>query len=248
MFPDAEPLPPSPVLYRFELAYVKAPTLRIEGPRGPVSFTVKDVSITDAIRVTEIHVDATSGSFTVHGAEYEAPRTYAIARSATVYAAPEVEGVSWVEEAWTCSHTLGLVIEARGRGVVAFRAQWTDGFEAILPPNDRHFWTAMMGGELDPAELRAFLGHPNCVGNLIPDRMIGRKDVRLFARYADGSEREVVLPRAQPETQAQPQVEPQRQPQPWKLAVATAVSIAALISVSTLVVARRRRKNGMIVP
>lgn len=258
LFPDAEVLPPNPVLYRFELAWTEPAALRVEGASGPVPFTVTDVSATDAVRVQEIRVAATNGSFTVHGGAYETPATYRIDPGWTRPAkAPAVEGVSWVEDAWTCSHSVGLVIEARGQGVVAFRAEWNGGgASAIVPPNDGYFWR-MMGGERDPAALRAFLGHPSCVANLIPQHLIGRKDVRLHARYADGSEVEVELPRAAAETQMEPRTktQPQTEREPespggatWRIAMGMLVGLAALVSISTLFVARRRRRNAMIVP
>jgi hypothetical protein len=246
---ETAPVPPNPVLYRFELGYRDAAPLRIEDAKGAaVPFTEKDVSSVDGMRVRELHIAATSGTFTVHGEEYGGPRTYRVAAARTAYAAPVVEGVSWVESAWTCSHETGLVVEARGEGVVAFRVVWSSGGAALVPPNDRYFWSRPMGGEVDPAALRAFLGHPNCVTDLIPHDRIGRKDFQLFARYADGTEREVALPRAAtPPPPPQEQAAP-AQPTPWRIAVGTAVSLAALISLSTLVVARRRRQNAAMVP
>lgn len=252
MSAEAVALPPNPVIYRFEPSY-RAPTnLRIEGPDGtPLEWTGSHRGPSSTIRAREIHVKATSGTFTVRGEDYEPVRTYTIGGFETPSAPPIVESVSWVEDAWTCSHSLGFVVEARGADVVAFRVDFGPQYaDWVLPPNDRYFWTREMGGEIDPAALRAFLGHPNCVENLIPDMLIGRKNFRLFAKYADGSELEVELPRADSQPQPQPAYvyREGRVLDPWKVAIATAVSIAALISVSTLLVARRRRRNGTMVP
>lgn len=266
MPPDGTVLPPNPVLWRFEPSYRAPTSLRIAGADGrPLEYTGSYVSVSNTVRAYEYRIDVTSGSFTVHGEEDEPPHTYTIGGFTKPTAPPVVESVTWVDDAWTCSHSLGLVIEARGAGVVAFRASWpSSGYrDWVIPANDRHFWSREMGGEIDPSALRAFLGHPSCVENLIGTELIGRRDVRLFAIYADGSELEVELPRAgaaqsQPQAQAQAQPQPQPPPvyvrrpgtalAPWKIALATAVSIAALISVSTLLVARRRRRNAMIVP
>ncbi len=249
-FPMDASLPPRPVLYRFELAYGAPAALRIEGPHGPVPFTTRDVSSTDDIRVTEIRVDASAdtGSITVSGGEYDVPRTYAIDARASLRAhvAPVVEEVAWRDDAWTCSHTSGLGVNARGTGVAAFRAVWPDGIEALVPASDSaFFWSQAMGGEIDPAALRAFLGHPSCVGNLIPTAKIGKLDVRLYARYADGTELEVELPREQ----AEPQPQPQRQESaPWRVVLMGVVGLAGLVSVSTVVVGRRRRRGFTMVP
>ena len=109
LFPDAATVPPNPVLYRFELAWAEPAVLRVEGEDGAVAFTVTDVSATDAVRVQELRVAAARGSFTVHGGAYETPTTYRIEPGWTRPArAPLVDGVRWVEDAWTCSHSLGL--------------------------------------------------------------------------------------------------------------------------------------------
>lgn len=264
LFPEAATVPPNPVLYRFELTWADPPALRVEGEEGPVPFTVTDVSATSAVRVQELRIVAERGTFTVHGGMYETPVTYRIEPGWTrPTRAPVVEGVHWVQEGWTCSHSVGLVIVARGTDVVAFRAAWGGGgVSAIVPANDGSFWK-MMGGERDPAALRAFLGHPNCVADLIPNAMIGRKDVRLFARYADGSEVEVELPRVtETETETQTQTETQTPTETEtgtgvdaespgggvRIVVGLLVGLAGLVSVSTLFAARRRRRNAMIVP
>jgi hypothetical protein len=198
--------------------------------------------------VRELRVGATSGTFVVHGEDGEPPRTYTIGGFEKPSAPPVVESVTWMNDAWTCSHSTGFVVEARGPGVVAFRVEWPGHVDSIVPAHDRYFWVGPMGGEMDPSALRAFLGHPSCVADLIPAENIGRRDFRLFAKYADGSELEVELPREQAQPQPQPQPETEMGMATWRVGVATMVSIAALISVSTLVAARRRRRNSMMVP
>jgi hypothetical protein len=264
-FPEAETVPPNPVIYRFELEYAAAPTLRIVGSDGrPIDYTASFLGPHRDIRATEIHVAATSGSFTVSGGDYDVPKTYRIAPSTKPHVAPVVDGVSWVHESWTCSHTLGLVIEARGADVAAFRVVWSNGYEEIVPANDTAFWSNMMGGERDPNALRAFLGHPNCVGNLINDSYIGRKDFVMYARYADGTELEVELPREPGERQpgtgnreqgtgiGEAPVRPERAAQP-RVEGRTAVLIAlmtlsGIVTISTLVLAFRRRRRTTLVP
>ncbi|HUQ01382.1 MAG TPA: hypothetical protein VM261_02755 [Kofleriaceae bacterium] len=264
--PEAQIVPPDPVIYRFDLQYAAPPVLTIEGPDGPMRYTASGVGPHNDIRAMEIHIEATSGSFTVSGGDHDVPKTYVIG-PVKPPVAPVVESVQWMESSWTCSHERGFAIDARGADVAAFRVVWSNGYEELIPPNSTAFFSRMSGGERDPNALRAFIGHPNCVGNLVNDHYIGRKDFRLFARYSDGTELEVELPREPqppppppPQPQPQPQTKPQPQPQakpappsrgelaPWKVGVAAAMSIAALSSVSTLLVARRRRRYAAMVP
>lgn len=261
MSAEAVALPPNPVIYRFEPSHRPASYLRIEGPDGtPIEYTASHRGPSSTIRAREIHVKATSGTFTVRGEDFEPVRTYTIGGFEKPSAPPVAESVSWIDDAWACSYSLGFVVAARGPDVVAFRVDFGPAYaDWVLPPNDGYFWTREMGGEIDPAALRAFLGHPSCVENLIPGVLIGNKNLRLFAKYGDGSELEVELPRAwPPQPPPQPPQPPPRRPayayreprvlDPWRVAIATAVSIAALISVSTLLVARRRRRYGTMVP
>jgi hypothetical protein len=261
-FPEAETVPPDPVIYRFELEYAAAPALRIvDGHGQPVEYTASFLGPHRDIRATEIHVAATSGTFTVSGGDYDVPKTYTIAPAlATTHAAPVVEGVTWVQSSWTCSHEIGMVIDARGADVAAFRVVWSNGYDEIIPANDTAFWSRMSGGERDPSALRAFLGHPNCVGNLINDSYIGRKDFQLFARYTDGTELEVQLPRQQATGNRQQatgngeegRVRPARAAQA-RVEGRTAVLIglmglSGLVTISTLVLAFRRRRRTTMVP
>jgi hypothetical protein len=247
MFPEAETVPPNPVIYRFELEFAAASPLRIVGSDGrAIAHTASVIGSRSYTRVTEIHVAATSGTFTVRGGDYDVPKTYRIAPSTKPHVAPVVESVSWVEAAWTCSHTLGLVIDARGADVAAFRVVWSDGYQEIVPANDTAFWSNMMGGERDPNALRAFLGHPNCVANLIDDSYIGRRDFSMFALYADGTELEVELtrepPPVRPERAAQPRVEGPT------LVLVGLMTLAGIATLSTLVLAFRRRRRTTLVP
>jgi hypothetical protein len=260
-FPEATTLPPNPTIYRFDLESVTGTyALRIEGPNGPLEWTGSSLGPHRDIRATEIQVQATSGTFTVSGGDYDVPRTYTIAQETKPHVAPVVDGVSWVQESWTCSHTIGLVIEAHGADVAAFRVLYSNGYDELLPPNDQAFWARMMGGERDPNALRAFLGHPNCIGNFIPEYYIGKKDFRLFAKYADGTELEVELPREKVQPQQQPPqpapVHPERAAKPrveggrriTRMALLGVFSLSALVTVSTLVLAFRRRRRTTLVP
>jgi hypothetical protein len=262
-FPEAETVPPDPVIYRFEMEYAAAPVLSIVGGDGrAIEYTASIVGPHRDIRATEIHVAAKRGTFTVSGGEYDVPKTYRIAAATKPHVAPVVDGVSWVQSSWTCSHEIGMVVEARGADVAAFRVLWSNGYDELIPANDTAFWSRMSGGERDPNALRAFLGHPNCVGNLIDDRYIGRKDFQLFARYADGTEMEVELPR-EPEAR-QPgtanrepgtgnggaPVRPERakRVEGRMAALIALMGLSGMVTISTLVLAYRRRRRTTMVP
>jgi hypothetical protein len=260
----------APTIYRFELAYGEAAPLRVDGPDGPVSFTTRDLSATDGIRVTAIHVEASRGPITIHAGAGESEETYRYELGhPPAPAAPAVESVTWVQDAWTCSHSRGLSIAMRGAGVAAFRARWSDGVEAIVPAHDRMFWTRMtdaIGGEIDPAEANAFLGHPNCLADLVPTSHVDRRDLSLFAIYPDGTELEVELPRGPAADAATPpEVPPPPVPEAaanippaasacddrggraWPF-VAGFLLVPLAFLVGVLVIAHRRRRGSAVVP
>lgn len=259
LFPLTDRVPPLPTLYRYEVAWAAAAPIRVEGPGGPVPFTARDVSTSKDLRVTAIAVDARAGSFTVHGGGYGAPRTF------TVDAGVRFEeriprwtdaDIAWVDEAWTCSHTRGLVIKLRAPGAVAFRASWPDGHRELVPPHDSEFMISAMGGKLDPADARVFLGHPNCVTDLIDPAYIGRRDVGLVAIYPDGSEGVVGEPSAigcgfreadgrnivgfEPTYGPAAPPAPAARPTPMTWAIAAAALLGALTTVLLVLLVRRR--------
>lgn len=198
IFPLGDVVGPRPTLYRFAPRYqADRPVAVVDAAGEPVAFTLTDVSTPGAdLRVMRMTVAADGGRFTVRDGAYTA-RTFEVQPAAPAGPRPlAVEEVTWIEDAWTCSHTRGLAVAFRSEGVVAVRARWSDGFEALVPPSDRAFFHhGAMGGELDPQALRALLGHPNCVENVIPERYIERLDVELWAIYGDGTEQEIPLKR-----------------------------------------------------
>jgi hypothetical protein len=194
MFPLGHAVPPRPLIYVFAPPYADADPIRIDGPGGPIPFASRDVSTYEGVRITELRVDARRGWFVVRAGEHGAPRRYEIESPPPPPPIGAPDAIAWEHSEWTCSHTTGLAIDLRAPGVVAFRVRWGAHVE-LVPPNARAFFMSAMGGEIDPAALHVFLGHPSCVGNLIDPAFIGRRDFDLTAIYSDGSEQEVPLPR-----------------------------------------------------
>lgn len=267
IFPLGDVVPADPWMFAFVPAYQADATVHVAHADGTApEIHVLDVSTPETgVKVWRIAVKTTR-DFTMRIGEHGAPRSFAVLpRNPQLQRTVDVEGVEFIDEAWTCSHTTGLAISLRGVQVSAVRARWSDGTEVLVPPNDRGFFMyGAMGGEIDPAALRVLLGHPNCVANVIPDRYIGRRDVTLTALFSDGKELEVPLERkqAEPEPPRTDHVcgyayaEQQRRAQelqrqrdahshaPWW--IAGAAGIGGLVTMALVLLVRRRRITAVI--
>jgi hypothetical protein len=258
LFPQGDRVPPNPVLYHFAPKWIEASPLRAVGADGvTIPLTITDASDSTAdLRVTRVQVHARSRSFTITGGTYDVPRTFHIDETyrpvplGTFLAPGDSE---WISEAWTCSHTLGRRITARSEGVVAAEVIWPEGGSTIVPPNERAFWTAMMGGEIDPAELSIFLGHPNCLTDTVAaDRArTPVEQLTIRVHYANGQFGYIFgktppLPDddwcqvIDPESLA-PRPTVAAAPRDRRWIIAGAGGIGALVTIALVLLVRRRR-------
>lgn len=259
MFPLGDDVPPHPTLVRFEPAYREPTILTVTDGERPLPFTTRDLTTTDAIRVTEIRVDVERGPIVIRARGDEDEYHFEVS-APTAVAAPVVTKATRIDDRWTCSFTDGLALEVTAPGAVAIEARWSDGTRATVAPDV----AAYSGGRGASTEWTSMvlLGHVSCLGDQLPPDRIGALDLTLTALYADGARRPLPW---QPDTIAgvlalviaddgrTPQRDPDDEPPAlralpslWRRPALAAFALAALTLGVGLVSRARRRRAAAI--